>query len=66
MGLPVKGYLLRRVHQLLAIKSHSRCCPDVEKNFSRTCIGGQDYPNFRDWFAMVCMVWTMQTNGKPN
>ena len=30
------------------------------------CIGGQDYPNLRDWFAMVCMVWTMQTNGKPN
>ena len=29
-------------------------------------IGGQDYPNLRDWFAMVCMVWTMQTNGKPN
>ena len=29
-------------------------------------IGGQDYPNHHDWFAMVCMVWTMQTNGKPN
>ena len=28
-------------------------------------IGGQDYPNLRDWFAMVCMVWIMQTNGKP-
>ena len=29
-------------------------------------IGGQDYPNLRDIFAMICMVWTMQTNGKPN
>ena len=29
-------------------------------------IGGQDHPNLHDWFAMVCMVWTMQTNGKPN
>ena len=29
-------------------------------------ISSQDYPNLRDWFAMVCMVWTMQTNGKPN
>ena len=28
-------------------------------------IVGQDCPNLHDWFAMVCMVWTSRTNGKP-
>ena len=27
---------------------------------------GQEYPNQPDFFAMVCMVWIMQTPGRPN
>ena len=29
-------------------------------------IGGQECPNYRNWFAMVRLVWRWRTYGEPN